>query len=214
MIFRLDSRPAGSSNNNGGGAAAADVGAAAAAAMLKSNVAAMPTAKDAEEYYCLRQPDPDENETGSSLRSSPDVVAAQKGKIITVQYTTSSESMAPGTVMRVRSRFRCLQSQSRRRRSTCLASQSPHPRDGIHLPNVNATPAPSAALGGGQRRLRQQRLQQRRQQLLHGRWQRRRGRPVAALPAQECHRLGQEKQWQGEHEKRVSNRRKRISLWH
>ena len=78
MIFRLDSRPAGSSNNNGGGAT--DVGAAAAAAMLKSNVAAMPTAKDAEEYYCLRQPDPDDNETGSSLRSSPDVVAAQKGK--------------------------------------------------------------------------------------------------------------------------------------
>ena len=89
MIFRLDSRPAGSSNNNGGGAT--DVGAAAAAAMLKSNVAAMPTAKDAEEYYCLRQPDPDDNETGSSLRSSPDVVAAQKGKIITVRlygYTT------------------------------------------------------------------------------------------------------------------------------
>ena len=83
MIFRLDSRPAGSGNNNGGGAT--DVG-AAAAAMLKSNVAAMPTAKDAEEYYCLRQPDPDENETGSSLRSSPDVVAAaQKGKIITVR---------------------------------------------------------------------------------------------------------------------------------
>ena len=82
MIFRLDSRTAGSGNNNGGGAT--DVG--AAAAMLKSNVAAMPTAKDAEEYYCLRQPDPDENETGSSLRSSPDVVAAaQKGKIITVR---------------------------------------------------------------------------------------------------------------------------------
>ena len=39
--------------------------------MLKA--AAMPTPKDAEEYYCLRQPDPDE--TGSSLRSSPDVVA-------------------------------------------------------------------------------------------------------------------------------------------
>ena len=36
----------------------------------------MPTPKDAEEYYCLRQPDPDE--TGSSLRSSPDV-GAQKG---------------------------------------------------------------------------------------------------------------------------------------
>ena len=83
MIFRLDSRPAGSGNNNSGGAT--DVG--AAAAMLKSNVAAMPTAKDAEEYYCLRQPDPDENETGSSLRSSPDVVAAaHKGKIITVRY--------------------------------------------------------------------------------------------------------------------------------
>ena len=75
--FRLDSRPAGSSNNNGG--VVTDAG---AAAMLKSNVAAMPTAKDAEEYYCLRQPDPDENETGSSLRSSPDVVAAQKGRII------------------------------------------------------------------------------------------------------------------------------------
>ena len=79
---RLDSRPAGSNSNNGG-----VVTDAAAAAMLKSNVAAMPTAKDAEEYYCLRQPDPDENETGSSLRSSPDVVAAaQKGKIITVRY--------------------------------------------------------------------------------------------------------------------------------
>ena len=183
--------------------------------MLKSNVAAMPTAKDAEEYYCLRQPDPDEHETGSSLRSSPDVVAAaQKGKIITVR----SESMAPGTITRVHSHSRCLQSQSRRRRSTCLASQSPHPRDGIQLPSLNATPAPSAALGGlggGQRRLRQQRLQQRLQQLLHGRrWQRRRGRPVAALPAQECHRLGQEKQRQGEHEKRVSNRSKRITLWH
>ena len=76
MIFRLDSRPAGSSNNNGGGVTNGGV----AAAMLKSNVDAMPTAKDAEEYYCLRQPDPDDNETGSSLRSSPDVVAAQKGK--------------------------------------------------------------------------------------------------------------------------------------
>ena len=41
--------------------------------MLK---AAMPTPKDAEEYYCLQQPDPDE---GSSLRSSPDVMMAHKG---------------------------------------------------------------------------------------------------------------------------------------
>ena len=68
--FRCDSRPAGSvsssgrqrcdnTGKNGGG-----------------GDSMMPTPKDAEEYYCLRQPDPDE--TGSSLRSSPDV-GAQKG---------------------------------------------------------------------------------------------------------------------------------------
>ena len=59
--FRCDLRPAGCDNSgkNGGG-----------------GDSMMPTPKDAEEYYCLRQPDPDE--TGSSLRSSPDV-GAQKG---------------------------------------------------------------------------------------------------------------------------------------
>ena len=79
--FRCDARPAGSSSsgrqscdNNGG------VGGDSAAAMLQA--AAMPTPKDAEEYYCLRQPDPDE--TGSSLRSSPDVVA-QKGPCASVR---------------------------------------------------------------------------------------------------------------------------------